>query len=544
MKRNLLILVWVVFGMLFFSTQGLGECPEEPNDPGECDTVYVEKYPGDEALYLPPPWLVRFPIYVTHDLVDLAEDSIAGFVIPLCYTFTNPSEYCSLSPHWNNTNLYPQSDLEGSIFRHFIEGQDTVIHNWMMDLSQKPYPHGPGIECWDTKILELASDSTWVYWNEGADSMLVPPHFWLALAASAKPDRKMEDGSRILIATMTFKVEGSWSCEELTIDTCWWPPSSRLQFGSGVRPAYTYIPRQLLPITRGIGIPGGSLDCPFPESRHTNGTFQSEGKFRAYVDDCGVVSWVYVDYPLPPGISDAQVVFTTPPGSRYADGHVVYTVADHCQHGGDIWLWLANNVVNGPVAWCDFEVFLSNNPPRLNLPESVFTLVDQTVELEISVSDLDSDSLEIVWDGFWHEPDSLQPPTNPPFYDGGNPGLLTWLPTQADSGFWICSFSATDVCGAVHTHRVTIFVGTLVCGDCIEDTLIDLGDLLYLLNYVYKGGPSPVPPCRGDVNCDAVVDLGDMLHLISYLYKSGPAPCFVCCAGVPARTYSRPDLTH
>jgi len=61
-------------------------------------------------------------------------------------------------------------------------------------------------------------------------------------------------------------------------------------------------------------------------------------------------------------------------------------------------------------------------------------------------------------------------------------------------------------------------------GDVNADELIDLGDVLCLISYLYKGGPAPDPLAASDANCDGVVDLGDVLHLISYLYKGGPQP--------------------
>ena len=61
-------------------------------------------------------------------------------------------------------------------------------------------------------------------------------------------------------------------------------------------------------------------------------------------------------------------------------------------------------------------------------------------------------------------------------------------------------------------------------GDVNVDELIDLGDLLHLISYLYKGGPACCPKEAGDVNCDGVTDLGDILFVISYLYKGGPAP--------------------
>jgi len=63
-----------------------------------------------------------------------------------------------------------------------------------------------------------------------------------------------------------------------------------------------------------------------------------------------------------------------------------------------------------------------------------------------------------------------------------------------------------------------------VVGDVNADGLVSFADLLYMINYLYKGGPAPYPLATGDCNCDECVDLGDMLYLISYLYRGGPPP--------------------
>ncbi|UCB51519.1 MAG: dockerin type I repeat-containing protein, partial [Candidatus Zixiibacteriota bacterium] len=61
-------------------------------------------------------------------------------------------------------------------------------------------------------------------------------------------------------------------------------------------------------------------------------------------------------------------------------------------------------------------------------------------------------------------------------------------------------------------------------GDANGDQLIDVGDVVFLVNYLYKGDIPPAPWEAGDANCDGEVDLGDVVYLINYLYKGGDAP--------------------
>ncbi len=84
---------------------------------------------------------------------------------------------------------------------------------------------------------------------------------------------------------------------------------------------------------------------------------------------------------------------------------------------------------------------------------------------------------------------------------------------------------ANDVCdGTWSTEIFTLQV--FQRGDVNADGLIDVGDPIYVLNYLFKSGPEPIPVlAAGDANCDEIVDLGDAIRLLNYLFKAGSAPC-------------------
>ncbi len=65
----------------------------------------------------------------------------------------------------------------------------------------------------------------------------------------------------------------------------------------------------------------------------------------------------------------------------------------------------------------------------------------------------------------------------------------------------------------------------LTRGDVNGDGEISLVDVVYLINYLFNGGPDPVPWESGDVNCDGEVNIPDVVYLINYLFKNGPPPC-------------------
>ena len=67
------------------------------------------------------------------------------------------------------------------------------------------------------------------------------------------------------------------------------------------------------------------------------------------------------------------------------------------------------------------------------------------------------------------------------------------------------------------------------CGDANGDDAINVGDAVFLINYIFKSGDSPNPLCLGDVNVDGAVNVGDAVYLINYIFKNGNPPVVSCC---------------
>ncbi len=65
----------------------------------------------------------------------------------------------------------------------------------------------------------------------------------------------------------------------------------------------------------------------------------------------------------------------------------------------------------------------------------------------------------------------------------------------------------------------------IICGDANGDAIINVGDAVHIINYVFKGGTPPAPVQAGDANCDGTINVGDAVHIINYVFKGGAAPC-------------------
>ena len=64
-----------------------------------------------------------------------------------------------------------------------------------------------------------------------------------------------------------------------------------------------------------------------------------------------------------------------------------------------------------------------------------------------------------------------------------------------------------------------------LCGDDNGDGIVNVGDVVYEVSYLFRNGPAPSPRAAGDVNCDGIENLGDIVYKVSYLYRGGPPPC-------------------
>ncbi|SYZ72712.1 exported hypothetical protein [Candidatus Zixiibacteriota bacterium] len=74
---------------------------------------------------------------------------------------------------------------------------------------------------------------------------------------------------------------------------------------------------------------------------------------------------------------------------------------------------------------------------------------------------------------------------------------------------------------AVKQGQITI--GDFMRGDANGDGFINILDVSFIINYLYKGGPAPLL-IQGDANSNGSINILDVSYLINYLYKGGPPP--------------------
>jgi hypothetical protein len=171
------------------------------------------------------------------------------------------------------------------------------------------------------------------------------------------------------------------------------------------------------------------------------------------------------------------------------------------------------------------ELFGNQSPEKPNTPDGATSgEVGMTYYYATQTIDPEGDQIYYLFD--WGD-DTDSSWLGP--YDSGATaeGSHTWT----DQGMYEIKVIAKDDNGGYSewSDPLPVIIRVL-CSDVNNDGSVDVGDVVYLINYLFKGGPAPVRlNCVGDVNNDDAVDVGDVVYLINYLFKGGPAPDPNCC---------------
>ncbi|UCB52275.1 MAG: VCBS repeat-containing protein [Candidatus Zixiibacteriota bacterium] len=186
---------------------------------------------------------------------------------------------------------------------------------------------------------------------------------------------------------------------------------------------------------------------------------------------------------------------------------------------------------SGVSVWINLTQAAGNSPPYsfpLLSPENAGVVCDSMTGTGDSVANFDwaaaldpNLSDQVTYDLYISTSDEF-PPGPETIIDSNLTVRQQFRALPLDCYFW--KVKAKDSWGAERWSTQTrhFMVG---CGDLNNNCHADIGDLVYLVNYLYKQGPQPVPMEAGDVNEDGILNIADVIYLISYLYRSGSPPC-------------------
>jgi hypothetical protein len=166
-----------------------------------------------------------------------------------------------------------------------------------------------------------------------------------------------------------------------------------------------------------------------------------------------------------------------------------------------------------------------NRPPDLDSIGDKTTLAGDLLSFAVTGYDADGDAVTL-------QAENL--PIGASFIDEGwddslekYKGIFSWIPDTSQTGvFENIHFIANDGLLSADEY-INIAVNeesTFICGDANASGDVNILDITFLINYIYKGGPAPEPVVSGDVNSTGDINILDITYLINYIYKGGPEP--------------------
>jgi hypothetical protein len=150
----------------------------------------------------------------------------------------------------------------------------------------------------------------------------------------------------------------------------------------------------------------------------------------------------------------------------------------------------------------------SNVAPSITpIGDTVLVAMQEEFAYHPAIVDPDDDSLSITYLEYPH------------WCAVQNDSVIGTAPDTAFSE--LLTVTAKDYCNA---DTLSFVVRTYLLGDANADGAVDVGDVVYIVNYLYRSRPDPDPPEAGDCNCDGQTDVGDVVYLVNYLFRGGPPP--------------------
>jgi len=106
------------------------------------------------------------------------------------------------------------------------------------------------------------------------------------------------------------------------------------------------------------------------------------------------------------------------------------------------------------------------------------------------------------------------------------------IPSDAETGDWDVSVFVTGY-GTLTLDNGFAINPPYICGDANASGRVDIGDIVFIVSFIFSQGPEPIPYESGDVNCDGTVDIDDVVFLINYIFAGWHVPCDIDGDNIP-----------
>ncbi len=354
--------------------------------------------------------------------------------------------------------------------------------------------------------------------------------------ATLPTDVTMDEGDSLLINIYGFDQDGPIpSIEFDTTENDLIENMAFIDSGNGSA-VFTFVPDYTQSREQAYYVSFCIIDAEYPDTNFTSPT-------RIYVEDANMPpeimaiddTTIVEGTPLVIGIlvddvdpvASAITISTLPTGATFSDNGNNFAIFNwtpsYLQAGVYEIDFIATDGADPNLADTESVVITvaeaGNQSPRLlsSLPDTIPVIVNEENVTLLSWWDPEGETITISAD---------YTPASAVFTDSGN-GLATYSYTPNFSDLDVTfpvNFTAGDATGAETTVLVYFHVIEFLRGDANSDSELDISDIMYIYNFLYKDGEPPVVEGSADVNVDSAVNLLDGLYLLDYFFRQRHPP--------------------
>jgi hypothetical protein len=112
---------------------------------------------------------------------------------------------------------------------------------------------------------------------------------------------------------------------------------------------------------------------------------------------------------------------------------------------------------------------------------------------------------------------------------GDTIGVISGVPSWAATYYFTLQVTDSDSPPRTDARAYALTIEPAqLCGDADGNGMANISDAVYLIRYIFEGGPAPVVFRGGDADCNGLINISDPVYLVNYVFGGGMAPCAAC----------------
>lgn len=200
----------------------------------------------------------------------------------------------------------------------------------------------------------------------------------------------------------------------------------------------------------------------------------------------------------------------------------VETGGNWCQFGG-------GEYIRWSQGGCEVKIVVGTEdpPPKFlnNQKHSFVATTAETLTVQLEYDDVADPCQNYNFTHFVSAQDSMPPG----IFDTAT-GAFHYYGTSADTAVYYVYIVMNEGDLADTSGFYIYHFESYICGDMNHLSGINISDLTWMVDYLFKGGLEPITYLAGDVDCSGDINISDLTYFVNYLFKSGPEPCESGCS--------------